>query len=271
MKTKLHISKPIDPKKLSPAERDQLAEDLYQVHIQIFDGVDKAPFRNYVIEPDTVCTKLFLVHNRNQELVGYLTFQVYQAEIIRKGKVRKPYIFRTEMGILEAWRGGAPLSRYLFWEAVKFSIRNGLPECYYMATPIHPLPYYLVCRDVKEVYPQPGIATPEHIIQIKEELSRSLQLPAASPTNRFVKKVGWIVRQSPAQQRRTEKSDNAWFQYFLTENPGYTEGTGLLWLAPGTLKNGVLTAARIIKRQLKNPLRGIVRVLPRSLRPVLSR
>lgn len=270
MKTKLHLSKPINPKALSPADRDQLTQELFQVHTQIFDGVDKDAFRAYVVEPQTVTSKIFKITNRAGALVGYLTFQVYQAEITRNGKTHRPYFYRTEMGILPAYRGGAQLSGRLYWEALKFSLKKGIPEAYYMATPIHPLPYYLVCRDTALVYPQPGIETPAYILAVKTELSKSLQLPAVSATNQFVKKVGWIVKETPAQALRVERSKNPWFQFFLDVNPTYSAGNGLLWLAPATAKNAVLSAVKQLKRYGKTYSRRLSPKLPKGIQPILT-
>ncbi|MCB9234618.1 MAG: hypothetical protein H6581_23380 [Bacteroidia bacterium] len=267
---KTSISKGINPKSLSAAAREQLTSQLYAVHAQIFDGVDKESFRAYVIEPATVYSRIFLVKNRREETVGYATFQVYQTEIERNGKLRKPYVFRTEMGVIQEFRGGAPINQALLLEALKFSLLHGIPEAYYMATPINPVAYYLTCRDTAIIYPQPGIETPAHIVAIKDQLSLALNLPQASETNRFVKKVGWIVRMSEAQLLRMQSKDNPWFQYYLQENPDFSRGNGLMWLAPANLKNGVLCLGKMLARKCETQLQKITFSLPRQLRRQLS-
>lgn len=251
---KLHISKAVVPAQLSRNALDTLTDELYTIHSQIFSGVDKASFRSYVIEPDTVLTKLFLVQNRQNETVGYLSFQVYQPSVMRSNKRHQPYVFRSELGILPAFRGQANLNQILFWEALKFYILKGMPEAYFMATPVNPVAYYLTCRDIALVWPQPDRKTPSHINSIEDELSLSLGIPNVSESNRRVKKVGWVVKMPPAQIRRLTHIRNPWIEYFLKENPGFREGNGLMWIAPASLKNGILSALKMGNRKLKYKL-----------------
>lgn len=246
---KLNISPAIQPQRLSGTERDQLTNSLYEVHCQIFDGVDKETFRSYVIEPDTVTTRIFLIQTDQKETVGYLTFQVYQPEVLRKGKIKRPYVFRTEIGIRQEYRGRANYNRVLFREALKFCLRKGMPEAYYMATPINPLAYFLACRSIDCIYPQPHLATPAKILSVMNELSATLTTPASGQAH----KVGWIAQMPPAQERRMRRSDNPWFQFFIRHNPDFHKGYGMMWLAPATPGNALRTGIKILKQHMKRP------------------
>ena len=238
------ISRPIQPEDLAPEELDQLCDSLYPIHDQIFSGVDKANFRKYVLEPPTELTRLFLCRNNDGEIVGYFTFQVYRTEIGTNGRKRSPYVFRTEVGLLPAYRGRSSINRILFWQVCRFMINKfrpwrGFPEAYYMATPINPIAYYLVCRDIARIYPRPDQSIPRHILQISHQLTRSMGLDQEGSMNSLVRKVGWMVRFRPGHAARFSKCSNPAIRYYLRENPRYQEGYGLMWLAPATLNNGI--------------------------------
>ena len=248
------ISPPIRPEKLSGAELDQLCEAVFPIHDQIFSGVDKVTFRRYVLEPPTELTRIFLCRNEAGEVIGYFTFQVYRTEIDKEGKVRSPYVFRTEVGLLPAYRGRSSINRILFWEVCRFMLGKfrpwrGFPEAYYMATPINPIAYYLVTRDIARIYPRPNQSIPDHIGQIARQLTRSLGLDHAGGVNSLVHKVGWMVRFRPGHPARFSKSTNPAIRYYLQENPRYQEGYGLMWLAPATLKNGVSSLWKQMSRK----------------------
>jgi hypothetical protein len=267
---KISIDSAIQPKSLSESARTQLTDQLYAVHARIFDGVDKAAFRRYVIEPDTVLTKIFLFRNLQQEIVGYLTFQVFQTGITRNGKLRKPYVFRTETGLLKEYRGGAPITPILVRECWKFSLRRGMPEAYFLATPINPVAYAIGYRNAAELYPRPGVPTPDHVLQIMDSLTDSLGLQQASETNSFVKQVGWRVRLDAVRMRRLERSRDAGIRFYLEQNPGFVEGHGMMMLAPATVGNGLRTAGKQAKRMLHGRFRKFVFRSPRVIRPILA-
>lgn len=42
----------INPLRLSAAEKEILFEELYPVQCAIFDGIDREPFRRFIIKPD---------------------------------------------------------------------------------------------------------------------------------------------------------------------------------------------------------------------------
>lgn len=240
MKKSFRISPPIDPRTLSAEALDELCAELYAVHNQIFEGVSPEAFRKYVIEPPTVLTRIYCCRSAAGQLVGYFTFQVYQTSYRYRGRLRRPYVFRSEMGVLPAFRGKCGFNRILFRDACRFMLARfrpwrGLPEAWFMATPINPIAYYNVCRDIAEVYPQPQRAMPTRVAIVRKELSKALDLTATE--SEAVKKVGWIVRMHDIDVRRMARRKNAWVQFYLRHNPGYRQGEGLMWLAPATLRN----------------------------------
>ena len=133
---KLAVSPAINPHALTPEAKETLTDELYRVQSEVFSGVDREGFYNYVIAPQTYKTRIYKFQNRQKETVGYITFHVYETRIPKAGKLKTVYVIRTETGVLKAYRGRTPLFPILFRESFKFWFGKGMPEAYFMATPI---------------------------------------------------------------------------------------------------------------------------------------
>lgn len=250
---KITTDRAIDPKKLNPKALERLCDELYAVHTQIFDGVDREAFRNYVLAPDNYRTRLFVFRNASREIVGYLTFQVFEFREMRRGRPSRSFLYRTETGLLRAWRGRAPIFQILVREIWKFVLSHGIPRGYFVATPIHPVPYVIAERSIAEMYPRPETALSPRNLDVLHHIARILQLdrkPGGSG-DIFLAKVGWKVRSDLSQQRKVECSKSPACRFYVENNPGYTEGQGMLLVAPATLKNGFKTAFKNLRTRWK--------------------
>lgn len=247
---KIIVSSPIRPDQLTPAAKETLTNQLYTVQNQIFAGVDRASFYRYVIAPNAVYTRIYRFENREGETIGYLAFHIYKIEIEKKGKPKTVYIARTETGVLKSYRGQAPISGLLFKECIRFWFGNGMPEAYFMATPIYPAPFLHAQRGFAELYPRQGEETPAHIQQIQRQLTLSLGLVSPASLSQSVIKVGWIVRQDKSQRKSWEASKDPAVQYFLQLNPHYAQGHGVMILSPGSVRNIVRSAGKLVRNYL---------------------
>lgn len=243
----------IDPKKLSPEALGKLCDELYHVHSHIFDGVNRDAFLNYVLAPDNYLTRLFIFRNASREVVGYLTFQVFEFREKRNGRRSRGFLYRTETGLLRAYRGRAPIFQILVKEIWKFVLRHGLPNGYFVATPIHPVPYVIAERSIAEMYPRPETALSQKNLDTLKNIARILRIDpqTGGPDDIFLAKVGWKVRSNQSHKQKVECSKVPACRFYLDNNPGYTEGQGMLLVAPATLRNGFKTAIRSLRRRRK--------------------
>ena len=241
---------PIDPKSLGSKELNQLVTDLYAIHEQIFDGVTRQQFMRYVVTPPSLQTHIRFFLNAAREKVGYITFQVFEPEIQAEGVVKKPLIYRTEVGILPAYRGNNATLRILIWECFKSYFKFGRRESFFLATPIHPNPYCLAARQMYEMYPHPNRKTPQNVVQVLEKLSEALGLESRSEENVFLKKVGWIVRNRPMNKKKCHGTSNEFAQFYLQQNPNYAKGDGLMMLIPFRWMNLYWVMGNVFKRMI---------------------
>lgn len=241
----LRTSPAIDPFLLSPAQRDQLANELYTVHRLIFDGVDRMDFRRYVIEPPSFRSRIYRFLNGKGTTVGYISFHHYKLENGRKVR----HLFRTEVGLLPAYRGHNSAASLLFRESLKAWFRVGCTNAWFVATPIHPNPFAIAGRHVVDIYPHPKRELPWHMHAFMREVSAGLGLKNGQQNLPLQKRVGWITRQTPQQRAALLQSSCPWTQFYLTQNPEYEEGNGMLMLIPFSLRNGLAMLWRFARRK----------------------
>ena len=251
----IHTSKPIDPKALSADSKANLVNQLYHIHCQIFDGVDRDQFCRYVVDPPTLSTRIRFFRNTNGENVGYITTQIFETKVQKDGYVTKPLVYRTEVGILPEYRGNNIVLRTLLWDCLRGYVRSAKRESWFLATPIHPNPYCVAAKQMYEMYPKPGIDTPQHVKDMMEELSHSLGLePTGNST--LQRKVGWIVKNRPERRCQPEQSTNPFVQYYLQQNPTFREGTGMMMVIPFGWMNISWSMGNMIWRSFKNGIQS---------------
>lgn len=233
------------------AARTELSNRLYAIHSKIFDGVDKEQFIRYVIEPATRTTKIYVIQNSALDDVGYLTFQKFEAKV----DGRRRFIYRTEVGMLPAYRGNNTAIKILPWEITKAYIKSGFRKSYFLATPIHPNPYCVIYNHGLSVYPNPDRETPAPIISLMDQLSDALQIDRVGVHSRFEKKVGWIVRENPGKRAQIASRTDAASQFYLSQNPEYFKGHGMMMLVPVHPGQGGALLFGLIRRSLRRKRR----------------
>jgi hypothetical protein len=241
------ISSAIDPKKLSSTEKKQLTEDLYRVHSDIFDGVSKEAFRRYVLDAPTFRSRIFTFQNEDGNIVGYITHQQY---VVRIGS-HKRNVFRTEVGLQPIYRGCNSASMILFRENLKAYIRTGFRKAWFVATPIHPTPYRIAVRHLHAIYPHPNRPMGPKEQKLLSEISSSLQLEQGGQGLPLQKKVGWITRETPARRERIAGSPDESVRFYLSQNPHYQEGMGMIMVIPVTVRNGLSMLHTFLFRKIR--------------------
>lgn len=243
----LSITPAFYPKKMSLPARHVLSSRLYDIHSRIFDGVEKEQFIRYVIEPATRTTKIYVIQNSALEDVGYLTFQKFEAKV--DGRSR--FIYRTEVGMLPAYRGNNTAIKILPWEITKAYIKSGFRKSYFLATPIHPNPYCVIYNHGLSVYPHPNRETPSSILSLMDQLSDALEIDRVGVHSRFEKKVGWIVREDPAKRAQISSRSDIASRFYLSQNPAYFKGNGMMLLVPIHLGQGIALLYGLVRRSLR--------------------
>ena len=257
-------SEALIPAELGAAARAQLIDDLYRVHVEIFDGVDRAAFAAYVVESPADHTSILVHRDSAGAIVGYFA----EHEFHRTLHGRPCVVLRGEAGLLRAFRGSQSNLRFGLGVAARLLLAAPSRPVYYLGCLVHPSSYYQLARYMRPVWPsrqaQPDDATRAFMAGLAD--SFKLKCVADDP---LVRQVGWRTRDSEAERGYWQRSPRPEARFFRAANPGYGEGHGLVTLAPVSMASISGVLARIASEKATRNLstaRDTVRRLP-----VLSR
>lgn len=228
---RLVAAETIVPGRLGAAAKQELEDELYDLHSRIFRGVDKAAFVKYVVDSKAEQTWIQLYRGEDGALGGYLAVHIYEREI----DGRMTAIVRGETGTLRKYRGANLIGGFFAERVVRYRVAHPLRPVYLLGSLVHPSSYAQLARYADDVWPREGVETPAEILGLMETLGEAFGLDRVDPANALVRKVGWQTIDSRGDRAYWERCDRPGVQFFLRENPGYEEGHGLLTLAPLTV------------------------------------
>jgi hypothetical protein len=217
---------------MSAEAREALARELYAVHAQIFSGLDFQGFRKYVIERSSWRTWVYVRHNPAGKLVGYTAIHAF----LRKLQGRRVTVIRMEAGTLREARGRDATMVYGLLRLMRIWMRYPLRRVYMFAALTHPSSYTFLSRYVPGIWPHAERhPVPEKVLGQMEELAEEFGLERVDAANPLVRRVDWVTIESDEERARWQNSPRRDTQFYITQNPGYGEGHGLVSLLPLTM------------------------------------
>jgi hypothetical protein len=261
----LATAETVVPRTLDTPARQQLEDELYDLHSRIFRGVDRASFVAYVVDSKAQHTWIQLYRGEDGALGGYLAVHIYERVIDGKTVA----IVRGEVGTLRRYRGANVVGSFFADRVVRYRMAHPLRTLYLLGSLVHPSSYSQLVRFAGDaVWPREGVETPAEIRGLMDTLGDSFGIERVDPANALVRKVGWQTIDSGADRAYWERCDRPGVQFFLRENPGYVDGHGLLTLVPltlGTVTRGV--ARYMLSRRRARKLAGRARAGVPALLP----
>jgi hypothetical protein len=257
----------IRPQTLSASERQQLTDRLYAVHQQIFDGVDRESFAQYVVGSKAEHTWLLLHKNAAGDTVGYFALHLFEKQLDGAPLA----VFRAEAGSLRAYRGGNINARFWLERVVRYVMRHPGRRVFYMGALVHPSSYSLFARHCGEVWPRDGQETPPALLAFMTALASEFGLEQVDPDQPLVRRVGWSTRESDVESEYWKHCDKPEVRYFLASNPGYGQGQGLVTVVPLTLDNLLSIASSLLNHRLRRTLEKLTARMQRAWPRALTR
>lgn len=246
VRSELHL-----PKQMSPEAREALATELYAVQDQIFAGVSREDFVRYVIDSKAAQTWIQVHRDSDGRAVGYFAVHRYERSV----RGRAVGVFRAEVGVLRAFRGTRASGTLLIREVMRWMLRHPTQPCFFLCSPVHPGSYAALVQHADAVWPSPHAETPADMADLSLSLAEQFGMPLVDPARPLVREVGWVTRDQRDDTRYWRRNGDAAVQHFLSQNPGYNQGYGLLTLVPCTFLGGLRALARFLmsraRRQLK--------------------
>lgn len=222
----------IDLHTMLPDEREALAHQLYTVHRQIFDGLDFEGFRNYVVERPSWHTWIYVRHDASSnKLVGYTALHEFRLTVKRKPCT----VMRLEAGTLPSARGRDLTMLYGLMRLLRIWLRHPMQRFCIFAALTHPSSYTFLARYAPVIYPHESVDdVPPSVLGQMEELAEGFGLERVDDNNPLLRKVDWVTLETESDRLRWQNSARSDTQFYVKNNPGYPEGTGLVTLIPVT-------------------------------------
>ncbi len=238
----------VDTFHLSCEERRALSDALFAVHARIFAGTDQESFHRYVLSPQAQLNRLCVYRDGAGRVVGYCSLQRQDLDL-DLGRLR---VLRGVMGFLPEHRGKTQGARFYARHTVEQVLGGWLRgrSCFLLGTLVGPWMYLALARAMAEIWPSPNTPTPAPMAARLEALARAYSLPMSDRPGTCA--VGWVSRQSAEETRRLEAHTDPAVRLFLSANPAYQQGQGLLVLVPLHLQNichGLWRALRTRRRR----------------------
>jgi GNAT superfamily N-acetyltransferase len=209
--------------------REALARELFAVHSQIFTGLSYEEFRSYVVERDAWRTWCYVKHNSAGQLVGYTSMHAFR--LLPGG--RASTVIRLEAGTLPAYRGRDVTMVYAVLRLLRLWARRPWRRFCIFAALTHPSSYTFLAHYAPVIWPHARRKDiPPHLMQHMEELAASFDLERVDPANPLVRHVNWVTLESEEDRTRWHNSKRQDTRFYLDNNPGYTQGHGMLTYIP---------------------------------------
>lgn len=221
------------PGAMGGAERERFAEWLYPAHCAAFSGVSLEAFRRYVVEPDALRTRIEVYADEHGAALGYTAVHIYE----RCVDGAPVLVGRVETGLAPELRASGISVLFIMDELLKARFEFPRLELYYLGCLVSPMSYVLFSRSAPESWPHPSLPTPAGRQRVMEQLAESFDLPQVDPARPLIRSIGWSARLAPDERARFARSRRAHVQYFLEQNPGFSQGDGMLFLMPMSWEN----------------------------------
>ncbi len=222
----------IEPKKMSPVERDLLAKKVFsEAHSHIFDGVDFEGFYHTVFSPESIRTKIILCE-KNGKIFAYASFQLYRVKLKNKKTI---YIIMSEIGKKKG--SASVLTNFILKETVKQKILKFTKKIFIIDTLISPNIYIKSCRIVPTIYPKHNAKTPEKLMNLLLEIAKYFNWTIDIKNNAMVRHLQWRVKERFLIKNTENDLKNIPLNYYTKIVPDCHVGKGLVIVIPVTLHN----------------------------------
>ncbi|TCM61409.1 hypothetical protein EC844_1287 [Acinetobacter calcoaceticus] len=238
----------VDPKLFSEKDKMKLVDELYQVHDQIFDGVDKDQFTNYVVDSKAHITNIFIQKHQDQA-VGYGAIHFYKFDTLEE----RIGVIRMEAGLIPDFRSGNnQLHIFALFKVLQFIISHPNRKIYFLGSLVHPSSYVALTNLSKHVWPTMAQPVPcEQIKSIVSRLSDLFDLIPVESSNPHVVQVGWKTREAQQSRDQWNLVPKPSAQFYIQQNPNYQDGHGLITILPMNLKNVMDIGVALLQKKQK--------------------
>lgn len=199
-------------------------------------------------------------HRHTDALIGFMG--VRHREITISTGERVSTLYFGHGFISPSHRGQHLIQRTVVALYLKCLLRRPTQRVFLWSNALTVRPYLLTARDLQEYYPHPFIDWPDDVREVRDQLGHHYYGQDFDIEHGVVHKSTRYVRQH-ALHIHPDKQRDPHVQLYMTLNPGYERGHGLLTMQPATLANLKFYIQRRSARRLtpspspSTPSRGV--------------
>lgn len=221
-------SETVDPTKLSPGERSSLIDELFDLIVDVFDGVTDEKVATEVVESSADWARILVHRGERNELLGF--FALYFHERLLHG--RPVVVVRAKAGLRRHARGQDTIARWGLRTLLAQKLAHPTKPFFGLAAMVHPSGHMQIARYFPGGWPTHANPPPPDVLQFMLELADAFEMEIVDPARPLIRKVGFAVRESDAERRYWRRVENPDARFFVDMIPSYDQSHGLLTLVP---------------------------------------
>jgi Cyclic nucleotide-binding domain len=236
-------SKVVLPQSMSEAERSYLADELTDLYMEVYETATRDDVMRTIFEVKSAFSTVLIHRSDEGKVVGY--FAIHFHERMFRGV--QTIVIRSSVATRRAYRGNNSNIAWAMGVLMKYWLAHPGRPIYGMGPMAHPSSYLQVVRYVDEFWPRPNEPVPTDIVEFMQDLGDEFQLSRIDPERPLVRYARLATRETEAERKYWLKSDKPAARFFVSANPNYGQGHGLLTLFPINARMLVRLAARIAR------------------------
>lgn len=197
----------------------------------------------------TKCDHTAVFYASGQQPVGF--FGIRQRVLTLRNGRQVATLYFGHVFIAPEFRGKALVQRVVVRCLIAFRLKHPLMPLYLWSNALTVRPYLLTARELKNYYPSPFEPMPQDVREVRDMLGEMYYGKDYDPRTGVVyKPMAYVAPLGLAISE--DKAQDPHVHLFMTLNPGYTHGDGLLIIQPASMLNFMF----YLNRRLTTLIRG---------------
>jgi CRP-like cAMP-binding protein len=247
-------SKVVLPKIMNEADRSRLADELADLYAEVYDGATRDDVLRTIFETKSEFTTVLVHRSDEGTVVGY--FAIHFHERLFRGV--QTVVIRSSVATRRAYRGNNSNITWAMGVLLNYWLAHPGRPIYGMGAMAHPSSYLHVVRYVDEFWPRPNEPVPPDILAFMHELGDEFQMRMIDPDRPLVRYARLITKETEVERNYWLHCDKPAARFFVSANPTYGQGNGLLTLFPISATMLGHLAARIAREGAQKKLEGVL-------------
>jgi hypothetical protein len=241
----------ININKLSGSQKREIADEIYGIYLNIFQGWSQKEIYKHISAEDCVLFKVRIFQNEDGKSVGFCWINA--RHVHHDGK--RYTIFFNLGGLDRTVRKKGLITSFFTSVLVKYVITHPFEKIYSFQRLIHPASYCAWANALHEMYPRPDKSTPQTFTSLTSYLSRVFHYNTVRDDNPFVVYCENYVKLDLDGDKpvvTVEKPEAAFFNSLTGRRPDHS----VVMIFPCNLKNAVMSVSKNLNKNIRRRLQA---------------